>query len=363
MVKHVLLLLVLFGLCSKQVLSAQTQDTLKIGYYHSPPFVIDSGTGELSGISIWMWDEIQRNVDTPHKWIKYDSVDPLNQLLLDLEAGEIDLSVNPLTITHDRAEKMDFSYPFYIGNLTLAQKTDGQSQSILSVLKDFFNKKVLILILVLAGMVLLFGLIIWIVEKKNQHFERGFRGLLSSFWWSAVTMTTVGYGDKVPISNLGRFIAFIWMLCSIIIIAIFTASITSTWTVKKIVDSNLSLETYKQARVGTVESSATEEYLNRNFFRNVILHPALDEGLHALANDELDYFIYDEPWLITHIQNNPEFASLEILPVRFNVQLYALPMRKGSENSFEDAISESILHIIESKDWEMILAEYQLSRF
>jgi len=41
-----------------------------------------------------------------------------------------------------------------------------------------------------------------------------------SIWWSVVTMTTLGYGDMVPISSAGKFIGFLCMLCGTLVIAL-----------------------------------------------------------------------------------------------------------------------------------------------
>ena len=350
----------LFTLLST-VAFGQVKDTLQIGYYHSPPFVIVSETEELSGVSVWLWEQIQKDIEQPFALIPYNTENPLSSLLTDLENGYLDMAINPLTITSSRDSQLDFTYPLYIADLTVVQSVEGNSSSLWNVIKEFFNEKVLLLILVLAALVVFFGLLMWLVEKKNQHFEPGTQGLFSSFWWSAVTMTTVGYGDKVPISNLGRFIAFIWMLCSIVIIAIFTASITSSLTVHRLTDANLGVDSFKQEKVGTVESSASEEFLRRNFFRNFKTYPGLKTGLQALQTGEVDYFIYDEPWLIYLLNNESEFSSLEMMPVRFNRQLYAFPMREDTSRSFEKEVSSSLIRLMESKDWELLLAEYGLS--
>ena len=43
-------------------------------------------------------------------------------------------------------------------------------------------------------------------------------------------MTTVGYGDRAPRSVLARIFAFFWVLVGLVIISIFTATVTTTLT-------------------------------------------------------------------------------------------------------------------------------------
>jgi len=54
-----------------------------------------------------------------------------------------------------------------------------------------------------------------------------FKQFGESMWWAVVTMTTVGYGDKYPTSSGGRVIAVILMFSSLVLIALFTATISS----------------------------------------------------------------------------------------------------------------------------------------
>ncbi len=62
---------------------------------------------------------------------------------------------------------------------------------------------------------ILFGLLFYLVERSAQPEL----DLLDSIWWSMVTMTTVGYGDLYPQTNIGRFlIAYPCMLFGIAII-------------------------------------------------------------------------------------------------------------------------------------------------
>lgn len=338
-------------------------DTLKIGIYHSPPFVIYEEDDKISGVSPWLWRSINAEIQQPYQFIRYNDEQPLRDILMDLETGSIDLSINPLTLTSSRQQRVNFTYPFYTGNLTVVAKKDSKFDFFSKIVVAIFSHHVLYLIVILAFLVVFFGVLIWVVERKNHHFERGFQGLLSSFWWSAVTMTTVGYGDKVPISNLGRFIALFWMLCSLITISIFSASITSNLTVHKLASNNNSIKDYKRNRVGTVSGSAAEEYLQRNFFMNVQSTQEFIKGLEGLHTGDQEIFVYDEPWIRYQLQNNPKFESLEILPIEFEVQLYAMPMNKKMPQSIQDRITASLMKLRESHDWRLLKEEYQLKEY
>jgi voltage-gated potassium channel len=50
-------------------------------------------------------------------------------------------------------------------------------------------------------------------------------------WWAITTVTTVGYGDRFPISTEGRFLAVLLMLVGISLVGVITASVAA-WFVK-----------------------------------------------------------------------------------------------------------------------------------
>lgn len=57
--------------------------------------------------------------------------------------------------------------------------------------------------------------------------ENGFTNVFQSIYWAIITITTVGYGDIVPQSVLGKFISSLTMIIGYSIIAVPTGIVTS----------------------------------------------------------------------------------------------------------------------------------------
>jgi voltage-gated potassium channel len=58
--------------------------------------------------------------------------------------------------------------------------------------------------------------------------NRNVSGPLDALWWTVVTLTTVGYGDTVPTTLMGRAIAMVLMLSGIVLFAVFTGVMSQT---------------------------------------------------------------------------------------------------------------------------------------
>jgi voltage-gated potassium channel len=54
-----------------------------------------------------------------------------------------------------------------------------------------------------------------------------------ALWWSATTVTTVGYGDLFPVTTTGRFVAVALMLVGIACIGAITAGVAA-WLVAQV---------------------------------------------------------------------------------------------------------------------------------
>lgn len=82
--------------------------------------------------------------------------------------------------------------------------------------------KISVFLLVVILIVFIMGTLMYVVEGKNN----GFTSIPESIYWCIVTITTVGYGDIVPNTFLGKLISSISMIIGYAIIAIPTGIVS-----------------------------------------------------------------------------------------------------------------------------------------
>lgn len=82
--------------------------------------------------------------------------------------------------------------------------------------------KIIVFIFTLLLLVSVIGSLIFVIEGP----ENGFTSIPVAIYWAIVTMTTVGYGDFVPLTALGRMLASVLMILGYGIIAVPTGIVT-----------------------------------------------------------------------------------------------------------------------------------------
>jgi len=82
--------------------------------------------------------------------------------------------------------------------------------------------KISIFLMAVVAIVTILGTIMYVVEGG----EEGFTSIPQSIYWAVVTVTTVGYGDMVPHTVIGKFISSIAMITGYAIIAVPTGIVT-----------------------------------------------------------------------------------------------------------------------------------------
>lgn len=291
-------------------------DTLRMAVRTLEPFVrYENGT--YDGFSVELMDLIAARLGAD---TDIYGVDTVAKQLDDVRRGEADVAVAAIGITSDRERAIDFTVPVFDTGLTILVPTE-QDQGPLAqsgrVLRAVLASELPWMLLFFAGVLLLASHVIWWAERRRNpdDFRAPYRrGLWDAFWWSSVTITTVGYGDKTPKGNTGRAVALVWMFAGYFVFASFTASITSTLAVDELRGSINGPADLRQHRVATVEDSAAERYL-----RTEGIGPAtfaeIEGAYTALLDGEVEAIVYDAPVLQYHASHDGSGEVRTVGPV------------------------------------------------
>ncbi|MDG1942861.1 MAG: ion transporter [Halioglobus sp.] len=118
-------------------------------------------------------------------------------------------------------------------------------------------RKVFVFFAMMIILTTIFGCLVYVAEGGRN----GFDNIPVSIYWAIVTITTVGYGDVVPHSAIGRGIAAIGMLIGYAVIAVPTGIITAELTLSQQTGQNRDQrESRNCTNCASVEKDAAAHY-------------------------------------------------------------------------------------------------------
>ncbi|MCQ0988876.1 transporter substrate-binding domain-containing protein [Jiella marina] len=308
----------------------------------APPFAMQEQDGEWSGISIWLWNAIAADLGIETRFEEASLAD----MVAGVADGRFDASIAALTITPEREAVVDFSHPFYTTGFGIAVQREAAGW--LGLLGRIFTWSFFQAVAALAALLGVIGFFFCLAERHRNREEFGgsfLKGLGSGFWFAAVTMTTVGYGDKAPRTVAGRLIALVWMFGAILIISTFTGMIASALTSERLSERVENPEDLSSVVVGSVPGTSSENWLisRRVGFEGF---DSVADGLDALERGAIGAFVYDKP-LLQYLVNEEHGTTLDVLPGTYGRQDYGIALPPGSP--YREGINRALLEIIESE--------------
>ncbi len=324
--------------------------TLRIGTRVAPPFAMQGADGRWEGISISLLNAIAERMH-----FRYELVETsLEGMVADVVSGKLDASIAAMSVTVAREKVIDFTNPYFHSGLGVAVALE-QRPTFYAVFKALGSRPFLATLGALTALLFVVGGLVWLAERgrNRKEFEpRPARGLFSGFWWAVVTMTTVGYGDKTPITVPGRLLGIVWMFSALLLTSLVTAQLSATLTAERIVSRITSVSDLAKVRVGNVEGAASLAAL-RALGARPVGYPDVKTGLEALAAGKIDAFVHDEPilvWLLDSVE------GATIAPLRFSPDDYAIVLPEGSP--YREAFNVALLQVLASDQWPITLRYY-----
>ena len=331
--------------------AAANPEKLVIGTREAPPFAMKGATGAWSGIAVDLWRDVAERLQLDYELREMGEPETLITGVAD---QSLDASMAAITVTADRARQVDFSQPYFNAGLGIVVPV-VQESGWWAMLRAFFSWDFLKVVAALSVVLLVAGFGVWLFERRANAEQFGgppAHGLGSAFWWSAVTMTTVGYGDKAPRTLGGRLIALVWMFTSVIIISGFTAQIASSLTLSRLGGEVRGPDDLPRVTVATVRQSAAAHYLEAHRVR-ALLFDDVAQVLAAVQSGAAQAGVYDEP-LVRYLLR--DFPELQMLPGTFERRDYAIALPLGSER--RKAINVALLEVIQGDGWRNEMKRY-----
>jgi len=117
------------------------------------------------------------------------------------------------------------------------------------------------LIIVALAVIILGAFVMFTIESPHENSK--IKTMSDAIWWTVATVTTVGYGDVTPVTEVGRLIAIFYMFFGIGIFAMILTSIASRYFQKLTEHEKKELEDFFVEKMNTLEEN--QEKLLRRF--------------------------------------------------------------------------------------------------
>lgn len=329
-----------------------SQDTgpLIIATKDAPPFAFVGADGEWTGIAIDVVTAIAADLDRSVEWRE----DTLAGMLDAVAAGDVDAAA-AITITPAREVNLDFTFPFYTTGLGIAVDPEAGG-GWFQVVRNLFTWQFAVAIATLATVLLAAGAAVWAFERRsNDEFPpNAVQGLGDGFWWAAVTMTTVGYGDKSPRTLGGRIVGVIWMFTAMLIVASFTAAIAASLTVGSLGTPIQSVADLKNYRVGVIRGTTGAEDMAARGMR-IAHYDQVSDGFSALLDGRIGAFVYDKP-LMQYIALQDYEGAVRILEDAIGRQDYGIAL--PTDSPLREPMNRALLSYLRSDNWARVQTRY-----
>ena len=271
--------------------------TLSVAARALPPFVIYENAS-YSGFEVELIKLLAADLGME---AEIYAVDTVAKQIDDIQRGVADVGLGGTAVTGHREQDIDFSVPVLDSGLSILTTADS-SRNVGDRIATFFtaiaSSDLPWLLGVFALAVLVAAHLIWLLERRhNPDFAVPYRkGIWDSFYWSVVTMSTVGYGDKVARGNRGRVLALLWIALGTLVFASFTAAIASSLAVNELRSEISGPADLSGRRVATVKHSAGETYLPSIGVGPVVVDE-IDDAYRLLSEGEVEAVVFDAPVL------------------------------------------------------------------
>jgi len=343
----------LFLCLAATALAQPKEEKLRVATRLIRPFVFEEN-GRLTGFSIELWQEIAKQINVQSEFVVKPTV---KELLGSVAAHDAALGIAAISITAERELQWDFSQPMFDAGLQILVPAQGSDRGLIgTIAAGIFTREFLVLIGVVLLLIALPAHVVWFLERRPcggllTH-RPYFPGIFEAAWWAAATLAT--QADQMPKSAAARVAAIIWMFSSVLFIAYFTASVTSSLTVQQIRGNIKGPEDLPGKKVASIKGSTSVDYLRQHNV-DAMEFANVEEAYQAVHHGEADAMVYDAPVLLYYASHQGK-GKVQTVGAIFRKENYGIAFPANSRH--RKPVNEALLRLKENGTYDQLFTKW-----
>ncbi|UFS67180.1 transporter substrate-binding domain-containing protein [Paracoccus denitrificans] len=352
-------ILFLASLCLQSPASSQEPqpqpllaEPLQIGVFVNPPFVMRQGD-KFTGMAVDLWERLGERLDRQYHYVEFQT---LGDLLDATASGKVDVAVTNTTINRSRAERLDFTQPWFDGGMRIMINTD-QSDGFGNLLAGLSKAGYLRSYAWMAMIVVAATVLLTLFDRRfDASFpKRWTDGIAESFY----TVMSVATSGKPPArSNLfgwvGRIWQGVWLACGVAVLAYVTSSITSVMTTLSLTNQINSIADVADRPIGVLTGTVEEEFVRAQGIQ-MFRYPSLEDAVDGLRSGETTAIVADAPILEYYAHSHPD-QPVKVVGRLFEPDKYGFALPRLSR--LTRPITVALLGAIDSGEVEALRKQY-----
>jgi len=315
------LCILIFGLADEV---KSTEKILTVDVEITAPCVMHYNS-TYTGFDIELWEEIAQELELTFTYNETN----LKGIFTDLVEGNADVAFSCITVTEEREKIVDFSHHYLDSGLRIMVLNKSKFSLAQSV-KSFYSPIVVKSLTYIGLFIIICGHVFWWVERGHKYISAKYiPGIFQAFWYTLVTMTTVGYGDIVPRSWVGRLMACLVMIIGIGIFGWTIAQLSSAITLQTLHSDITDHWDLRDRLVATVEGTTSVTALEK-LGAVVIPAKSIDQAYEKLLKNEVNAVVFDSPTILYYAKNKGA-GKVSVVGPLFDLQYYGFLFPQGSE--------------------------------
>lgn len=302
-------------------------ETLTVGVYVHPPFVMEEN-GVFTGMAVELWEWLADRLDLESNYIEINTI---TELVDAVEVGTIDVALTNLTISRDRAERIDFTHPWFDAGQRIMVREAGGSGfwDVVAGLRESGHLRAYAWI----GFVILIATVLMTLfdRRFDKDFPRRWPDGFAESFYSVMSVATSGRptARKNLFGWVGRIWQGLWLVCGIAVLAYVTSSVTSVMTTLSLDNQINSVADLEGRAAGVQPGSVSEDYARQASIATLPFEH-VEDAVAALLDGRIDAIIDDAPVLEYYAHANPQQPVTVVGPI-FAPDKYAFGLVQSSD--------------------------------